>query len=266
MVPARVTLWLRNRCRPLALAATSRIVDGWHAASNLLFPPACTFCGGEMAPQTPMLCAACVALLSGPTPAACGRCAHPLPRHWSERQWCPRCRGRRYHFDRAVALGCYRADLRQAVLRMKRPTAEPLTHSMGLLLGNHLRETTLGQPADCVVPVPMHWNRRLHRGTNTALILGAAVGKCLGRPCLGRLLRCRHKTRKQGTLRPAERFVNVRDAFRVSTGYDITEARVLLIDDIMTTGATLSEAAKELRRGGARSVEVAVVARGTGAL
>ena len=78
------------------------------------------------------------------------------------------------------------------------------------------------------------------------------------------LLYCRRRTQKQGMLLPAERFANVRDAFAVSSSYDIANAHVLLVDDIMTTGATSSEAAKTLRRAGAARVTVAVVARGVG--
>ena len=78
------------------------------------------------------------------------------------------------------------------------------------------------------------------------------------------LLRCRRKTSKQGMLLPNQRRRNVRDAYSVSAGYDIRDACVLLIDDVMTTGATGNELSRVLRRAGARHVSVAVVARGTG--
>ena len=173
-------------------------------------------------------------------------------------------RGAATDFTQAMALGEYRAAMRQAVLWMKKPAFEPLTRSMGLLLADLVKERLANDPADVIVPVPMHWSRRLTRGTNTSQMLGAAVSSSLGWPVLTRLVRCRRKTRKQGTLRPSERSTNVRGAFRISAGYDITDTNVLLIDDIMTTGATASEAARVLRAAGARSVTVAVVARGVG--
>jgi len=111
------------------------------------------------------------------------------------------------------------------------------------------------------VPIPMHWWRRLRRGTFPAQLLATTVGAVVGVPVYTQLLRCRRKAKKQGTLRPTERFKNVRGTFCVSPGYDITDANVLIIDDIMTTGATVSEAARVLRQAGARAAFVAVVAR-----
>ena len=83
-------------------------------------------------------------------------------------------------------------------------------------------------------------------------------------PVASDLLRCCRKTRKQGMLLPDQRRRNVRDAFSVSAGYDIKDTCLLLIDDVMTTGATGNELSRILRRAGAKRVSVAVVARGTG--
>jgi ComF family protein len=154
--------------------------------------------------------------------------------------------------------------MQQAVLRMKRPAFEPLTHSMGILLADQVQTWYRDLDVDLIVPVPMHWWRRLRRGAHPAHLLATIVGQSVSLPVHSQLLKCRRKVSKQGTLRPNERFKNVRDAFCISSAYDITGANVLLIDDIMTTGATASEAARVLRRAGARAVCVAVVARADG--
>ena len=99
---------------------------------------------------------------------------------------------------------------------------------------------------------------------NCAEILLESVAARLGSRSCPKLLRCRRKTNKQGTLLPNERRANVRGAYDVSAGYVITGAKVLLVDDVMTTGATANEIAKILRRAGASGVDVAVVARGIG--
>ena len=192
------------------------------------------------------------------------RCASPLPERWDDRYSCPRCYTRQYQFDRAEALGDYQSEFQQAVLSMKRLRYEPLTRAMGQLLARHVADRLDSWGVECVVPVPMHFWRRLRRGTHTAHVLGVQVAQLLQRPLAGRTLVCRRKSLKQGTLSPAERFRNMRSAFSITAGYDITEKRVLLVDDIMTTGATASEAARTLRRAGAAAVAVAVVARGTG--
>jgi predicted amidophosphoribosyltransferase len=115
-----------------------------------------------------------------------------------------------------------------------------------------------------VVPVPVYWWKRLRRGVHGPDVLVEAVGAALQLPTAFGFLYCRRPTRKQGTLLPAERFANVRGAFAVRPCFDIADAHILLIDDIMTTGATGSEAAKVLRQAGAARVTLAVVARGVG--
>lgn len=117
---------------------------------------------------------------------------------------------------------------------------------------------------DLIAPAPMHWIRRLERGTNPPEVLTETMAQALSVPALIDLLRCRRTTRKQGTLLPDQRRRNVRHAFSVSAGYDITGAHVLLVDDVMTTGATADELSRVLRQAGAGRVSVAVVARGTG--
>jgi len=146
---------------------------------------------------------------------------------------------------------------------MKQSTGESLTLSMGRLLGEHLSRKLADAPSH-IAAVPTHWTRRLGRKVNCADILLESVAARLGARSFPKLLRCRRKTNKQGTLLPNERLANVRGAYGVSRGYVITGAKMLLVDDVMTTGATANEIAKILRRAGAASVEVAVVARGIG--
>lgn len=135
---------------------------------------------------------------------------------------------------------------------------------MGRLYVLHRGHQILGLKPDIAVPVPMHWKRQLTRGTNSAEILAMEIARNLGIPAVPRLLtRCRN-TLPQKDLQPKERIGNVRGAFRLTTGYAIQGARVLLIDDILTTGATCRETAGVLRRAGARSVIVAVLARAEG--
>jgi predicted amidophosphoribosyltransferase len=110
----------------------------------------------------------------------------------------------------------------------------------------------------------MFWPQRLWRGANSSETLAIAVARELKLPVASDLLVCRRFLRKQSTLRPDERRRNVRHAFRVSWRYDIKGARLLVVDDVMTTGATAQETARVLRDAGAASVVVAAVARGMG--
>ncbi len=213
--------------------------------------------------RPPLLCAACRGEFTDLPAEICDRCAMP----WKGKSGgasCPHCRHRRYYFDEAISLGIYRDKLRLAIRRMKRPAHEQLTCAVGRLLAERVRAKFADPPPEVVVPVPMHWLRYWTRGVNGAQVLAEVVGRELGLAVWPDLVRCRRRTRKQGTLSPADRFSNVRRAFRLAPGFDLERSRLLLVDDVMTTGATLSEVARELRRGGAASVRVAVVGRGTG--
>jgi ComF family protein len=247
--------------------AIHRLVErGVASAADLLLPPSCNACGQALpaGSSQPLLCAACRSAFSAIPSPLCRRCASPTsPTDAGDD--CARCRDRHYQFEAASALGVYRDRLRDAVIRMKQLGQEPLTLSVGFLLAAVLRERVCQPRPDLLVPVPAHWWKRLMRGVNGPDLLAEAISQTLAIPLFADLLVCRRRTRKQGTLLPSERLVNVRDAFRVSANYDVAGAEVLLVDDIMTTGATASEAAKTLRRAGAARVRVALVARGTGA-
>jgi len=147
---------------------------------------------------------------------------------------------------------------------MKQKANEPLTLSMGHVLATHIQDRFSQSLPDLLAPVPTHWFKRIMRGVNGPDLLVEAIGRRLTIATATDLLFCRRRTQKQGMLLPSERFANVRNAFGASSGYDIAGAHVLLVDDIMTTGATASEAAKTLRKSGAKVVDVAVVARGAG--
>ncbi|HUG68150.1 MAG TPA: phosphoribosyltransferase family protein [Pirellulaceae bacterium] len=258
-------------------SSPSRLAGIWVAccrAADLIFPPNCALCAIPMAPDESrnagiqrhagiQLCNRCLSDLTTDS-LKCGRCARPLPKGAvGDSENCPNCRGKRLRFDRTHAIGVYGGTLREAVLQMKQATGESLTLAMGHLLGEQVARNIINPP-DHLVAVPTHWTRRLRRNVNCSEILLESIAARIGIRGCPKLLRCRRKTSKQGTLLPHERLANVRGAYRVSAGYVINGANVLLIDDVMTTGATANEIAKILRRAGAASVEVAVVARGIG--
>lgn len=259
-VPRRAPAW----------EAFRRLGDRWlrpvvQAATDLLLPPACNFCGRSLARPSsqPLICAECREAFIATIGPSCPRCAAPV-HPFEAGPDCPRCRKRRYAFHSALALGIYRDRLREAVIRMKQRLHEPLTISMGHLLAETMAEAVQQEQPDLLIAVPTFWLKRLRRGVNGPDLLAEAIGSTLSIRTVRRLLYCRRSTKKQGTLLPFERLRNVRNAFGVNKSYDLADARVMLVDDIMTTGATASEAARTLRRAGASRVTVLVVARGVG--
>lgn len=177
---------------------------------------------------------------------------------------CPHCRSRRFHFQRVYRFGLYEGQLREAVLRAKTFNGEGVAAALGSLLGRSHGPEIRTEQIDLAVAVPSHWIRRLQRGANSAAAMMRTIAREIGIPASADVLVCRRNIRKQSTLPISERRRNVRGAFRLSWGYDIKGATLLLVDDVMTTGATLHEVAGVLRQGGAQRVVVAVIARAVG--
>ena len=227
------------------------------AGLDLLIPPQCNFCHAKLSDSTNklLLCRECQRRLLRSMGSHCPRCGAPAVKDLPLTTDCPRCRGRRFYFDSVFPLGVYKDELRQAVVRMKQQNEEPLSAAMGRLVGP-LAESR-PQRVACV---PMRWSRRLMRSTNSPEILVLPLARRLVVPASGRLLRCRRNSKRQNTLSTTRRFRNVRDVFAVSGGYNINGARILLVDDILTTGTTASGAARVLRTARAKRVTVVVIA------
>lgn len=268
---AQVAWWL------MSVSSAARILR--RATLELVFPGSCLSCRAELpAGESPdadlPLCRLCLdqmELFAGPT---CGRCGAPVPgvlaNDDSEMSAAPRidgcyrCRGRKLWFDETIAAGLYAGRLRELLLGMKRAEGDPLSLAVGQLVWRQCRERLVAARPDVVVPIPLHWRRRLAHRTNSAAILAEVLAGRLGVPLADGLLRRQRHTTPQFDLTPPQRWANVRKAFSVRVGYHLREAHVLLCDDILTTGATCSEAARTLRKAGAARVTVVVAARAVG--
>jgi ComF family protein len=147
---------------------------------------------------------------------------------------------------------------------MKRPADRALAVGLGGHLATSVADAFPAGEIDAVMPVPMHWSRRVWRGANSPEVLAATIAGRLRIPSVSHLLVRRRRTIPQASLSPGRRRANVRGAFAVHPHKDLVGSHVLLVDDILTTGATLNEAAKTLRKAGCREVSVAVLARAEG--
>ena len=232
------------------------------AGCDLLFPPRCVSCGSglEEGHTDVLLCADCLGKLVPAAWNGCRRCGSRLsgePRDGG----CQKCKDAPFAFDRLAALGGYEGSLREAVLRMKRPSHDAISLAVGRLLAARCQELLADARPGLIIPIPMYWARRLRRGGNSPEVLAACLARAFGVPCARGILVRRRSTSPQWPLTPDERRANVRGAFRVRRPAAVKDRRVLLVDDIMTSGATCSEAARVLKRAGAAAVAVAVVAR-----
>lgn len=231
------------------------------AGLDLLLPVACAGCDAEMAAEHESpFCGECIGRLRLLRGANCTRCGAAVPGAVA-RQRCYLCRGTKIWFDEAVALGEYDGLLRDWLLAMKDGRGELLALALAEMIWQQCRARLEAVLPDVVVPVPMHWRRRWVRGTNSAVLLAERLAQRLRAPLATDLLRRTRHTPPQFSLPPSERPANVRGAFAVRPGYHLREARVLVVDDILTTCSTCSAVARTLKQGGAGYVAVAVAAR-----
>ncbi len=149
------------------------------------------------------------------------------------------------------------------MVSIKSACQEPLAVALVELLWELRRDELSQLQAEVVVPLPMHWARRLQRGANAPDVLAERLARRLGVPLCPMLARRRH-TAPQASLARAARLTNLRQAFGLRGSYNCRGARVLLVDDVLTTGTTCGEATRVLLRHGAATVSVAVLARAEG--
>ncbi|MEO8672075.1 MAG: ComF family protein [Tahibacter sp.] len=230
-------------------------VDAWRRRLGFaLLPPTCLLCGGAGAQQRD-LCDGCSTDLV-PNPRACERCALPLT---TSDALCGRCLKRAPAFDAAWAPYLYESPLDLLLTRFK--------FGADLACGRVLSELAVARyaqaqrpPADALVPVPLHHTRLRERGCNQALELARLIAASLHIPLLGNVLNRVRATSPQTGLGALARRRNLRGAFATNPGAAIPR-RIILIDDVMTTGTTLGECARVLKRAGAEHVQVWAIAR-----
>jgi ComF family protein len=143
---------------------------------------------------------------------------------------------------------------------MKHGPDELLAEFVAALWAEEVRPRLRALAAEVVIPVPLHWRRRLARGYNQSEVLARALAGALGLPCRPVWLRRVRPTPQQTRQTPAGRRTNVRGAFRCRPWARLRGRTVLLVDDVLTTGSTCDEAARALRAAGAVRVVVAVLA------
>jgi len=233
---------------------------------NLALPPRCLLCDDHLSHEAMIsLCLKCTQAIAPELGECCDRCGAILPEGVIPAEGCPACKNFSLKFDAVYPLGRYQGALRELVLKSKRLSSEAVSLTVGRLLALRLGEKLAKFRADAVLPIPMHWAKRLLRGVNSPELLADCLARKLGIPVVRTLVRCRY-TGPQKDLLPRERFRNVRGAFRLrrSDQKRWQDSRLLLVDDILTTGATCSEVARLLKQAGAATVAVAVVARADG--
>jgi ComF family protein len=231
-------------------------------ALDLLYPPRCEACGRL---RREPLCADCLAAIQRVVPPLCEVCGVPFDPRAQAAPQCADCRGRRRGFSIARSTVYYDGPVVAAIRRFKYHCQMVVWRPLGRLMAESLSDGSAAalnpDSIDVVCAVPLHEARRRERGFNQSELLAEAVAEAIGRP-LRRLLGKTRPTLPQVDLPRQSRPANVRGAFEPRLQEVIAGQRVLLIDDLFTTGVTVSECARVLRRAEAADVRAFTLARG----
>jgi ComF family protein len=230
------------------------------AAVSLLYPPVCTICGRSIRANE-YLCGQCETKVTRIVAPFCQKCSEPFEGSITGAFSCANCAHRMIYFDAAVAAYRGRGIVRQIVHEFKYGRQLHLRYLIARWLRAALDDERLcGLRFDVIVPVPLHPTRQRERGFNQAGLLGELLSvqtSIHGKPVLERV----RYTTTQTALDRSERMENLHNAFRLRKNADVRGLRVLLVDDVLTTGSTLNECARILKRAGAFSVHAATAAR-----
>lgn len=245
--------------------ATGLLKSVYGSCVDFLAPPVCLQCGTDLLSETNVsqrFCSRCLPQQPVRSLNACLRCGAPLGAFQSNTAGCPHCRGSRFSFSGVVALGAYDGALKESCQRGKSPGSQPVIASLTEKLIKFHEDQLSSWQCSAVMSVPTFWQVRLRRRIHPNETMSEEFSRILRIPQRRNWLRQIRKTRQQHLLPAAERRKNVRGAYSARRATDLQGARVLLVDDILTTGSTAQVCTRALLEAGAGEVFVAVLARG----
>ena len=227
---------------------------------SLLAPPKCASCGKVLS-QENVFCESCNNTFRLVEEPFCSICGLPFKTRVGSNHLCASCRNEPVWFDRARAMFVYEGAVRKAIHRFKYHAGLFQARTLGEMLANVVGDLSASSSWDLITPVPLHETKLRQRGFNQALLLSKYAARRVGISLEVETLRRTRLTRPQVELSGTERLKNVRNAFKVVSPEVFDNRRVLLVDDVFTTGATLRECARVLKKAGASRVDAVTLAR-----
>jgi len=224
---------------------------------NFILPPHCGVCKKPLESGEKAVCDECFNSIWVIVSPFCKRCG----RHTEKETVCNECIEHPHEFTIARALGKYEGVLRDLVHLFKYSRKISIGRKLGSKLGVILENDEFLSQADALVPVPLYHTKKRERGYNQSEILSYEISSHAGIPELNKVLYKIKPTKSQTELSIEERALNVKDAFRVNRTEQVSGKKLILVDDVFTTGATLDECARELYKAGASEVYAIVCAR-----
>jgi competence protein ComFC len=244
-------------------AVTNTVISWFDAGLGLVYPEVCQLCGDARATaREGYVCAGCRAEARFVEQPFCRRCGLPFEGEITQPFECSNCREREWHFQSARSSVVARGKVLEVVHRYKYQRALWFEPFLAELLVSRAEPELRQEKWDWIVPVPLHRTKEREREFNQAERLAGHLSTATGIPVNHRLLRRVLPTRTQTLLSREERLANVRKAFALRRGSTLNAERIVLVDDVFTTGATTDACAQVLGKAGAGEVCVWTVARG----
>lgn len=226
---------------------------------DFVFPPQCPLCSSpNESPDPHSLCSSCLSEVTFIAPPFCIKCGTPFASQLEESHLCGRCLREMTTYGTARAVYTFSGSIKRAVHAFKYQNKTSLAKTLIRLMERSPFRLKIDR-YDTLVPVPLHTNRLRERGYNQSLLLAREIGRRYGVTVDETILRRIRDSVPQIELTGAERQDNVKGVF--SLGGDPAGKKILLIDDVFTTGATINECAKVLLRGAAKKVDILTIAR-----
>ncbi len=232
--------------------------------SEIIWPKRCLVCKDSVKEKAYIdgyICAGCWGKIKRNIPPFCYRCGRRLDSRSFTKTVCPGCIKKSLYFDRAFSPCVYEGPIKELIHEFKYHNKEYLGATLSKLMIDFVREYNLPIDfVDSVIPIPLYKSRLREREFNQARILSDYVAREFGKPMLDGVLIRKRPTRTQTELEDNARFLNVKDSFALTREDATKNMNLLLVDDVLTTGATASEAARSLKSAGANIVFVLTLA------
>ncbi len=243
------------------------ILHWLQTALDFVFPAECVFCHKFLGDDRVVIfCKSCWSKIPFITEPVCPRCGRPYASETVLRNnpnfVCGECRTTQVFFDRALATAYYKDMLKEAIHQFKFNQKAGLGKPLAQLMITHLPKEIDMQEYHAILPVPLHKTRQKQRGYNQSAILAKYISQDYQIPLMvNNLVRIRN-TGSQALLKgQKERQENVKNAFRVKFPDPLHDNHIILIDDVLTTGATVNECSKMLKKTGVKSILVLTLSR-----
>lgn len=228
---------------------------------NILYPPTCPICGKILKINNNQICSECKKQIKYIREPSCKKCSKLLL--FEEQEYCYDCSKKDHSFKRGLSLCVYDNNVKKSIYRFKYNNKREYAKVYANEIALHHRRQITEWNAEGIIPIPLHKSKMKSRGFNQAEVLAKELSKQLSIPCYNNFVIRTKKTLPQKSLNDKQRINNLKNAFKIKEN-DVKLSKIILIDDIYTTGITIDSVAEVLKQFGVNEVYFITISIGEG--